>query len=352
MKVLVITPDIHRLGGVANHYLGLKSQWTLDVEYMYLGKRKENEKKWVTALHYVADYCRFSKALRNQKYDVVILNPSLRSFQIKSNAMYIRIAKLWGCKVITFIHGFGHDYYAQLKKHPGQFTSIYNYSTFIYVLYSEYARLLRDIGITTPILQTTTKVAEEYRDSIQQTLPRQSIENLLFVGRLVKEKGISESLKAFDVLSNKDICKGFVICGEGPERINIINWSNEHNKNVLCKGVLTGNDLANAYKTADVLFLLSYGEGLATCVLEAMAFGLVIIATPVGGINDFFEDGKMGYLVNKDDTQYIIDKIEYLAKHPAVVQQISTYNMNYAKQHYMASAVAKQIENDIIKYCS
>lgn len=352
MKILVITPDIHRLGGVANHYLGLKSQWALDVEYLYIGKRKDNEKKWETALHYVSDYYRFSKKMINRRYDVVILNPSLRSFQIKRDALFLWIAKKLGTRVITFIHGFGYDYYEQLKKKPKRFASVYNYSTYIYVLYSEYAQLLNSIGITSPILLTTTKVSEEYSGFIKQTRPRQTIENILFVGRLVKEKGIYESLNAFDALSQIDICKKFVICGDGIERLGILNWSKEHDRNVACKGVLVGKDLANVYMKSDVLFLLSYGEGLATCILEAMAFGLVIIATPVGGINDFFEDGQMGFLVDKDDIHSIIEKMEYLATHPTVVQQISYYNMNYARQHFMASAVAKQIEEDIIKYCS
>ena len=352
MKVLVITPDIHRLGGVANHYLGLQSQWTLDVDYMYIGKRKDKEWKLETALHYISSFFCFAIALKKKKYDVVILNPSLRRFQIKRDSLYIRIAKHLKCKVITFIHGFGYDFYEQLKKDPRHFASVYNYSTFIYVLYSDFAFLLKGIGISSPILQTTTKVAEEFSDIIQLTSPRRTIGNILFVGRLVKEKGIHESLKVFDALFNEQICNELVFCGEGPEKSSILKFSKDQKLNVICRGTLVGDDLANAYKNADVLFLLSHGEGLATCILEAMAFGLVIIATPVGGINDFFEDGWMGYLVDKDDIHNIIEKMVFLAKHPAVVQRISTYNKYYAKKHFMASAVAKQIEGDIIKYCS
>lgn len=351
MKVLIITPDINRLGGIANHYLGLKSQWSLDVDYLYFGKRNENESKLHTAIQYVSDYVIFAKALKKDHYDVVVVNPSLRWFQDIIASIYICIARFFKCQIVTFFHGFSYDYYDIVKKHPKRFRSIYNYSSFIYVLYSEYARLLKEIGIRVPLLQTTTKVAEEYSTIIGQTRSRTSVARALFVGRLVKEKGIFECLDVSSILLKKGICHSLVVCGDGPERLKVNNFAYNIKGRIICKGVVVGDNLANEYKNADVLFLLSYGEGLATCLLEAMAFGLVIIATPVGGIQDFFEDGLMGYIVNKDDVKEIVSKMEYLKAHPEVVKRISDYNRNYAQRHFMASAVAKKMEQDILNYC-
>ena len=82
-------------------------------------------------------------------------------------------------------------------------------------------------------------------------------------------------------------------------------------------------------------------------VLEAMAFGLPVITTRVGGIPDFFEDGKMGFFLASRKPAHIADKITYLLERPTLMKQISEYNYHYAKEHFYASKVAKRFENII-----
>ena len=352
MKILIITPEIHRLGGVANHYLGLQPHWSLDVDYSYCGKRNEKESIVTTLCYYIYDYIRFF--FKVSKYDVVVINPSLRRFQIFRDSIYIKIAKLFNRKVVTFIHGFDENFYESLREKPKRFSATFNYSSLFFVLFSDYGEKLKLIGIKSPILKTTTKVSETFTTAINHAAPRNSIKNLLFVGRLIKEKGIRESLDMFALLSKRHPDVSFCICGDGPELNYIKRIKNKdviHGK-IRCPGMLVGRDLAEEYSKGDILILLSYSEGLATCVLEAMAFGLVIITTPVGGIQDFFKNGKMGYLVDKDDLQGIISKIEYLSDNPNIIQDISIHNKEYARKHFMASAVAKKIESDIIRFCS
>ena len=78
--------------------------------------------------------------------------------------------------------------------------------------------------------------------------------------------------------------------------------------------------------------------------LEAMAFGLPIITTRVGGIPDFFEDGKMGLFLDSREPEHIAEKIRYLLDRPELMQQMSKYNFEYAKEHFYASKVAKRLE--------
>jgi len=86
-----------------------------------------------------------------------------------------------------------------------------------------------------------------------------------------------------------------------------------------------------------------YGEGLPTSVLEAMAFGLPIITRPVGGILDFFEDQKMGFLVQEKSSEDIADSLEKLIHNRHNMMKISMYNADYAKKNLMASIVAKRL---------
>lgn len=115
-------------------------------------------------------------------------------------------------------------------------------------------------------------------------------------------------------------------------------------------GAKFGEELANCYKDSDIYLLPTHGEGMPTSVLEAMAFGLPVITRPVGGLKDFFEDGKMGYLIEDFDTNEYIEKIVQLMRNEKLYESISSYNYNYAQHRFLASKVARQLEMDFEKY--
>ena len=72
------------------------------------------------------------------------------------------------------------------------------------------------------------------------------------------------------------------VAGKRIRNVNFLDW-------------ITGEQKARALHDADVYLLASYhGEGMPNSLLEAMACGLSIITTDVGGIKDFFEPEKMG----------------------------------------------------------
>ena len=80
-------------------------------------------------------------------------------------------------------------------------------------------------------------------------------------------------------------------------------------------------------------------------VLEAMAFGLPVITRPVGGLRDFFEDGRMGFLTESLDPQVFSALIEKLAIHIQEREMMGEYNRRYAESRFAASRVAARVEN-------
>ncbi len=67
-------------------------------------------------------------------------------------------------------------------------------------------------------------------------------------------------------------------------------------------GHVSGAAKTQAFRAADIYLFTSLAEGMPNSVLEAMAFGLPIVTRPVGGIRDFFEDGRMGYATDSLDS--------------------------------------------------
>ena len=111
-------------------------------------------------------------------------------------------------------------------------------------------------------------------------------------------------------------------------------------------GALSGEERLRAYRKAD-FFFPSYGEGMPTVVLEAMAFGLPVVTRRVGGLVDFFEDGKMGRITDSLDPNVYADMIEPFLNNPEYCLRTSYYNYQYAQEHFLATKVGRKIEMTI-----
>ena len=106
-------------------------------------------------------------------------------------------------------------------------------------------------------------------------------------------------------------------------------------------------ELPKFYAAADVFCRPSLSEGLGNSFLEAMAAGAPVVATPVGGIPDFLQDGKTGWFCRVNDPASIAEKIKYILdeqnKHKV------TEVINNAKQmvleKYSWDGIAAQMAN-------
>lgn len=351
MQILIVVPEIHRLGGVANHYLGLAPHWKCDVRYLFYGKRNDGMSKFITLLLYPYDYFRFLLKMSFGRYDAVIINPSLRKAQVIRDGVFLLLARLFGKKVVTFIHGFDISYSERLRFRGILFRWAFNKSTFIYTLAGDFRARLQEIGITCPILLTTTKVADELLDGV--TVPvRSQVRTILFVARVIPEKGIFIALEAFASLKKSYPKLRFIVCGDGTALSDAKAFVADNDiRDVSFCGKVVGSELRNRYLESDIYLLPTSSEGMATTVLEAMAFGLPVITRPVGGVKDFWENGKMGYLLEPFDPEEYASAIKGLIENPETVSDISRFNHQYANNHFLASEVVAKFESDINRLC-
>ena len=110
---------------------------------------------------------------------------------------------------------------------------------------------------------------------------------LLYVGRLVAEKGVFELLDALSIARRSQSCR-LVMAGVGPaegdvrRRISLLGLADD----VELRGYVTGNELSRAYRDADIFVLPSYREGFPLVVMEAMDYGLPVVTSPIRGCAD------------------------------------------------------------------
>jgi len=126
---------------------------------------------------------------------------------------------------------------------------------------------------------------------------------LLCVGRLSREKGHADIIRAFPKI--RELSGGLplrlVLVGEGPERSRIERL--RHSLNLTDFITLAGqqDDISPYYGIADVFLLPSLSEGCPNVLLEAMAAGVPVVATEVGGIPEVVTSGIDAILVKKQD---------------------------------------------------
>ncbi len=124
----------------------------------------------------------------------------------------------------------------------------------------------------------------------------------VFLGRVVHEKGFVEFCRAMATLPRTDIST-IQIIGDGPaldEGLKILRESGKLDL-VTRIGSVTRDEVPDRLREASILVHPSRDEGLPGSVLEAMATGLAVVASNVGGTSEAVQDGQTGLLVPVDD---------------------------------------------------
>jgi len=139
---------------------------------------------------------------------------------------------------------------------------------------------------------------------------------LLFVGRVVRDKGIDELVEAFEVLTRRFKNLKLLIVGDFEEHLNPLKRESikilKSGRNIIQVGFQ--KDIRGYLAVSDVFILPSYREGLPNSLLEAGSFGLPLIASNINGCNEIVIDGENGLLVEPKSVDDIIKKITTLVE--------------------------------------
>jgi glycosyltransferase involved in cell wall biosynthesis len=138
-----------------------------------------------------------------------------------------------------------------------------------------------------------------------------------YIGRLVYGKGISDFIKAMPLIleERKDI--KFLIGGNGPlfgEIKSELEDKGLHDK-VKLTGWIPHDELTDYLNELKLLVLPSSSEGLPNIMLEAMACGTPVLATPVGGVPDVIKDGETGFILENNSLKCIAENVMRALNH-------------------------------------
>lgn len=157
--------------------------------------------------------------------------------------------------------------------------------------------------------------------------------NLLFVGRLVKEKGLDVLLNALnEVTANKDAY--ITVVGDGPLKKQYTELADSLgvSDRVSFRGFLTREGILSCLAEADVLVVPSLIENFPRITLEGMGAGIPVVASAVGGIPEQITDGVDGVLVPPGDRRELADAILKLSSEPEKMEKMGVAGREKARE--------------------
>jgi glycosyltransferase involved in cell wall biosynthesis len=167
------------------------------------------------------------------------------------------------------------------------------------------ARLIQTLRLIPPEANYTSNLGQNHVSRFHQHV-------IGFVGELREKKGLKTLLSAYAQANKKQsttlLIVGTVRQGADREYFEEFLISNP-NLQIIITGYISPGNLPSYYSLIDVFVHPSLRDGMPNAILEAMACGKAVIATPVGGIKDILEDGKNGVIVNVNDANMLAEKI-------------------------------------------
>jgi glycosyltransferase involved in cell wall biosynthesis len=140
---------------------------------------------------------------------------------------------------------------------------------------------------------------------------------LLFLGRLTREKGLFDLLRAMALLVPEFPDLRLHVCGDGDQRpvTDLADDLGIRDRDIL-RGWVEGDAKEEMIDRATIFVLPSYSEGLPMCMLEAMGRGLCVVGTRVGGVPDLVDSGGNGLLVEPGDVKGLASALRLLLSRP------------------------------------
>ena len=186
---------------------------------------------------------------------------------------------------------------------------------------------------------------------LQQALKQPRVEPakpvVLYTGRIELNKGSLELLRSIDRVASQFPDVEYVVAGGRHNSIDDRsldgalgrNGTREH---VRLLGHVPWQQLADCYRRASVFVMPSYYETFGISVIEAMAFGLPVVATSVGGLPEVVEDGVTGILVPPGNSEALADAIIRLLRDPDLRQRMGWAGQERVRAEFTVDQVVAQ----------
>ena len=165
--------------------------------------------------------------------------------------------------------------------------------------------------------------------------------NIIAVGRFSDpRKNVEMLLRVFDKLYQKDSGLKLIVVGSKPTD-KVLSKFNKFSsfKNVTFTGSISREEMEQYYQKSSLMLLTSYQEGLGIVGLEAMSYGIPVVATDCGGTADYVVNGKNGYLVKINDDKEMVNRSLEVLSSKEIHKKMSEYSFEFVKDNFSENKI-------------
>ena len=315
--VVVITgPALHAISGVTTHVnLLLESALGEDFEMVHFqaggeGRAENALARWLRLA--TSPFTLFATILFRHA-SVVHINTSMVPRAFWRDFAYLLVAKLLRARVVWQVHGgkLPQDFFA-----AGVATALLRWALGLPDLVAVLARVELEAYKRFVPRQRVAAMPNAIDCAPYAMVPtvRSSEDHplrLVYIGRIAREKGLYETLQALRLAAELGVDARLTVAGQGAEEARLRRYAQALGiaSRVHFAGPVYGADKAQLFAQSDAFVLPSYSEGLPYALLEAMAAGMPVIATPVGAVPDVMSHGMHGFLVPARDGKALAEAI-------------------------------------------
>lgn len=257
--------------------------------------------------------------------------------------LYAALARAFGAKLILHLHGSGYDaYFAALRPWQQAWIRRFFHGADISVALSGHWQrfLLNAIGLSpTRIRLIANGVPAPDLPILER--PHMDAPRITFLGELGQRKGLDVLLAALAQLNQQGIAFEAVIAGNGAHEAAILEAKRlgiaDH---VRFPGWLERPEVARLLAQSDLFCLPSRAENQPIAILEAMAHGLPVIASAIGGIDEQVMDGQTGLLVPAGSIEALTAALARLVNDRALRERLGEAGQARFVAHYSIEANA------------
>lgn len=288
------------------------------------------------------------KEIKKNKIDILHFQGSSHDFSFIGNWLSILAAKILGAKVLWHIHDDLSD-----KKviFPGTsfisrqiFNSLIRFSDVVATLSSKSKKIIENLNkkIKVVVIPPCISISSNNKKQFGQTNF-----TVLYVGWLIKDKGIFDLIKIAKILYDRKIDVKFCVLGTGMSEIETNDVFTKIGELELqdiidIKGVVIGEEKEKYYQNSTVFISPTYWDAFPLVILEAMAFGLPIITTKVGGIPEIIGEEGKAIFHEPGDIEGMVNSIILLKENAHLCGEMGEKNKNRFENNFHVEKIASK----------
>ena len=335
-KVLVVGSAEKSAGGVSSVIKLIKTLpvWN-DYSCFWLGTQIQRNYLWKLWYAIKANFISFFIMWR---YDIVHFHTVPDKICLIIQLPIFLFALLWRRKIIMHVH-MGN----QLANHTNNqlFLWCLNKSDVVVLLAKKWQRLFED---KYPLVKTPQKVIYNACEDVREVGMDEKRKSIVMAAFFNENKAPDLLLKAWQSIHDKYPDWKVYMLGNGEvDKYEKMSVQMGLADSVTFTGYIVGKEKEKYFRESSIYCMCSYEEGFPMVVLEAWAYGMCVVTTPVGGLPDVLENGKNSVVFDFGDWRQLASSLETLIENENLRRQISEYSRTFVYEHFSVEKTNEEI---------